>query len=644
MRKAVAIAFLGAAAASCLAPVLERQCERDADCGSGYRCIAATCMPGDDEGDGGKAGGAAGASGGTGGSAGSKAGGGGTAGAGGSGGAGGGAVLCSPANCLSGCCNFTTNTCIPTANQSTTTCGFAGRQCLACPANDTCRDGTCVGPAACDFDTCPNGCCANGLCVPTSTQSVNSCGLGGGQCRSCGAGNVCNNGTCQSVPTCNAGSCPNGCCNGNTCVPFTMQSTGVCGTAGQACRACLANQTCVTGSCGSTLCNPGNCPNGCCQGNVCVQPQSQSAVNCGKGGAACVVCAAGQTCSSGACVAQGCGPQTCMGCCSLGSCTRGMDVFACGTGGQACVACPAGSSCVNGTCQGCSPTTCPNGCCQFGFCQPGNLGSACGAMGGQCQTCPAGTMCQMQRCVPVTPPVAVGSPCTTDPDCASLGMGAICKRFTSTFNAAYLGGYCTLRCGPGQACPTGSSCGGAPAVGENDNICLQNCSSANGCRMPGYACYSFGALGFNACWIFPTPTLGDAGTPPPVDAGVGRAVGAACTADSQCQPPGNAFCLPPTFAGFNTGYLGGYCSRDCSATSACPAGSLCISESLGPGGTFMTCKTICSTPGLGQGTCRPNYVCQPNAAGAGWCGPRCNNSSVPCPNGTMCNNSTGYCQ
>jgi hypothetical protein len=304
------------------------------------------------------------------------------------------------------------------------------------------------------------------------------------------------------------------------------------------------------------------------------------------------------------------------------------------------VQCPAGTQCLNGSCQGCSPTTCPSGCCQFGFCQPGNLSGACGTGGGACASCPAGSSCQFQQCTPVGA-ARVGSPCTLDSDCANLGMAAVCKRFTSSGNAAYVGGYCTLRCGTGLTCPMGSSCASAPSVGENDSICLQNCAATSQCRNPGYACYSFPQGNFNACWIFPTPSLSDGGFPQ--DAGTARAVGAPCTDNFQCQPPNGAFCLPQSISTINTGYVGGYCSRNCDAASPCPAGSVCITENLG-GVVSTTCKPLCFTPGMGQGVCRNNYICQGSPTGVSWCGPRCSNQSFPCPGGGMCNNATGYCQ
>src|SRR5207249_1052258 len=151
--------------------------------------------------------------------------------------------------------------------------------------------------------------------------------------------------------------------------------------------------------------------------------------------------------------------------------------------------------------------------------------AACGAGGQICQQCANGEMCQLQKCVPVVSS-RVGDACFTDLDCAGIAPGAFCKQFTSTFNARYQGGYCTLRCN-GTTCPMGSSCATAAAFGESDVICLANCTTTTQCRMPGYACYAFGPNGPNACWIFPTPPLFDGGMPPPMpDAGVAQPVGA----------------------------------------------------------------------------------------------------------------------
>lgn len=625
MRNSLAFAFLIALGASCFAPVLEKQCEKDLDCGSGWRCIAAQCEPGPK--DGGTGGGGNGAGVGGGGNV-----GGGTAGSGGFGGG-----LCNPSSCSSGCCAG--NVCIPPSGQNATNCGRSGAQCLSCAMGAQCSGGACVG-SLCDSRTCPAGCCNNNICVQLSQQNQFQCGVGGGLCQTCGSTNTCTNGMCQTATVCNAQTCPNGCCSGNVCIPFANQNQTNCGAGGNACTACSGSNVCTAGVCQPSACNGGNC-SGCCINGLCIPLGAQSNMSCGRGGAACSACPAGNTCNNGTCIASGCGPQTCMGCCINGMCSRGNDQFACGINGQACVTCPAGSTCLNGSCQGCGPATCPNGCCQFGFCQGGNISSACGTGGQACTSCPPGNTCSFQKCTP-TSTATVGSPCTLDSECASIGMGAICKRFTSTGNAQYQGGYCTLRCGTGVTCPGGSSCASAPSAGENDSICLQNCGAAGQCRTPGYACYSFPTGGFNACWIFPTPTTTpDAGFRP--DAGTGRAIGSACTDNFQCQPPSNAFCIPQSVGGVNTGYISGYCSRNCDATNPCGAGSVCITENLG-GVVSTTCKTLCFNPGGGQGICRTGYICQPSPAGAGWCGPRCSNQSFPCPGGGTCNVATGYCQ
>ncbi|MBK7863566.1 MAG: hypothetical protein IPJ65_34170 [Archangiaceae bacterium] len=626
---------LALAVSSCFSAVIERQCERDVDCGSGWQCIASICVPGDS--DGGSAGGHAGGS--AGGSAGGNGAGGASGGtAGSSGGQGGGNALCNSVNCSTGCCSG--NVCIPGSAQSSTNCGRAGNQCLSCATGATCKDGQCFG-ATCDSTNCAGGCCVSGVCLLPAFQSPLACGVGGGICQSCGTGNSCTNGSCISQ-TCNAQSCPFGCCAGNQCVGFTSQSSVVCGAGGQQCAPCPPGLSCNAGMCSMSACNASNCA-GCCQGNLCIPLAGQNASACGRAGQVCSSCGAGGTCSMGTCSMTSCGPQTCSGCCQNGMCNRGSDSFACGAAGQSCTVCPPGAACLNGACQGCGPSTCPSGCCQFGFCQTGNLSNACGAGGSQCLGCAPGESCVGQKCTPVAT-ARVGSACQVDSDCANIAMGAFCKHFTSSGNATYQGGYCTVRCGTGAGCPNGSSCGSAPTAGENDSICLANCGGPMACRMPGYACYSFSTGGFNACWIFPTPVVIDGGTPV-TDAGVnGRSVGQACTVSTQCQPPNGAFCLPQNVGGVATGYLDGYCSRSCDSTQPCPAGTLCTTENLG-GTSTTSCKALCFNPGGGQGICRTGYLCQPSPTGlTGWCGPRCTNQTIPCFGAGTCNTITGYCQ
>ena len=147
-------------------------------------------------------------------------------------------------NCLNGCCIGTTF-CLPVSQQSTTLCGTNGGNCTACPSGGTC---TSIAPVSasprrprrrrrhCGPGNCCGGCClssgpgAPATCVPPSSQNAGACGSNGATCTACPQGATCLNNTCITY---NNGTCPNGCCGGSTCIPYTSASTlYTCGTAG----------------------------------------------------------------------------------------------------------------------------------------------------------------------------------------------------------------------------------------------------------------------------------------------------------------------------------------------------------------------------------------------------------------------------
>jgi hypothetical protein len=120
-------------------------------------------------------------------------------------------------SCADGCCR--NGFCVA---RTFLTCGVGGVDCVAC---DGARADTCSPQGVC---ACGNGPSCTGI-------GVDRCE--GGQCRCgssspCGAGQECVNGQCRCTP----GSCPNGCCVGNTCEPGNEDSK--CGTGGQACQQC----------------------------------------------------------------------------------------------------------------------------------------------------------------------------------------------------------------------------------------------------------------------------------------------------------------------------------------------------------------------------------------------------------------------
>ncbi len=180
---------------------------------------------------------------------------------------------CNAKNCPTGCCSF--GTCEP-GNQNFA-CGTGGAKCQSCfsyygYSPEVCQDATCVA-TACDFYSCPNGCCdAEGKCQKGNVDSA--CGTFGNACIACAGGASCISGSCVGGFTCNATTCPLGCCDGaGNC------RTGLGITGGSTCP---CSSTC-TGCCDSS----NNCHAGTTQ------------TECGGGGATCQDCTAlGESCDT----------------------------------------------------------------------------------------------------------------------------------------------------------------------------------------------------------------------------------------------------------------------------------------------------------------------------------------------------------
>jgi hypothetical protein len=181
-------------------------------------------------------------------------------------------------------------------------CGMIGdgcsgvQDCGACPGDQICEKGVCVGSATCVAATCPTA---------GTLKYCGSIGDGCGRALDCG--------------TCAAGlECRSGICVDPACVPMTCNGpNGVhyCGSIGDGCGGTI-NCTCTTGTCGG-----GGIP-GICGSTTCA-----TAIACSPAGG-------GQYCGM---ISNGCGGvQTCPSC----------------PGG---VACPA-----NGVCPGSTSTACQN--------------------------------------------------------------------------------------------------------------------------------------------------------------------------------------------------------------------------------------------------------------------------------------------
>jgi hypothetical protein len=319
----------------------------------------------------------------------------------------------------------------------------------------------CANPAQCCGGLCRGGKCTkcpgsstacNGNCVDLQTDAQHC-----GDCATtCADGQRCVNGNC----VCDATSCPNGCCDGATCVRFAQQSNERCGAGGAACAACTGNDTCGGGNPGT----PGVC--GC---------------------TAATTCPNGQTCGS---APNNCGGTIdcagCAGCCDGKTCHDGTDDGACGRNGEGCVSCSSPRVCYQQAC--CTPdpdaATCAGkcgmvknncgqqvnctalcaGCCSGAVCKAGTSNDACGAndgCGGTCDgTCPTEEICRVTGRLYCCCPDEIDGACIaneTDP------TQICCCPFGGYCRISPTGGVCCCT-DANQICTDSHGCAGPPST------------------------------------------------------------------------------------------------------------------------------------------------------------------------------------
>jgi len=271
-------------------------------------------------------------------------------------------------------------------------CGYYGEDCVACeyPTPYCFFEVFYAQCTACNFLTCPFGCCDDqGGCH--SDNDPNYCGYYGEDCVACEWPNpYCfNEGVYAQCTPCDVFTCPDGCC-GDDGYCHTDDNPQYCGYLGLECDTCTGDTpNCILGICSG--CDPILCATGCCDpDNVC--HTENTADYCGIAGTDCFSCS-GDTpnCYNGWCV--GCSDDfPCAGgCCDLRTslCHPGDSNELCGAVGALCDNCEIDDLfCLNGQCLACDAGTCGSGCCDSnGACRPGTENNFCGTGGGACVNC-----------------------------------------------------------------------------------------------------------------------------------------------------------------------------------------------------------------------------------------------------------------
>ncbi len=409
--------------------------------------------------------------------------------------------------------------------------GEGKRQTTACPANRTCKAGSCIGSCRAGSTQCnasrnPEQCDTDGIWRTTDTCAANErCASVGGvhQCEACPAGyQVSASGdSCEEINECLVSPCKNGgaCTDGvgsRTCA-CTPQWTGSdCGTDVDECAAgrsvCGDNARCVN-SPGSRSCEP--CPSG--------QVASFD-------GRSCVV--------NDACTA---GTANCLPASQHGTCTSsGGTQFTCG-----CTAGYTGDGRVGGT--GCSNVNeCTNGA---NNCSPN--ANCTDSQGSFSCACKSGFTGNGVTCTDV-------DECTLNTDnCTST------QRCVNT-----TGSYTCQACGAGrQASADGKSCVVVDACAAGVDNCIDSslggvCTSTGGanftcsCKAPEYT-----GNGVTSC----TPTCAAPGGP-------------SCGTRRSCQVSGNtASCVcNPAPASCPNGQAGKYCANSTTVGTCAADANGCV--------------------------------------------------------------------
>lgn len=479
--------------------------------------------------------------------------------------------------------------------------GGAGDTGAACDADGDCTDGVCVTP---DLQAEFTG----GYCTNLGCQTDGDCS-GDGSCEQIDGGSACFD-TCNTDADCRTSE--GYVCNTNTfdtsvCVPGGGNGTPGNGDAGGACMTdadCgpAGYGFCITeaidpeftgGYCATAI----DCSTGTCGGdNICIPLFQDGTTACIDGCTTDTDCRTGYSCQD---ISQnGSGVLSCLpapapvtGETGI-ACTSDMD-------------CDAAEICI-GEDDGFPGGYCSRQCQSDAECPTGSLCSSFGVCSDSCDTatpdCRAGYLCGdadqngSDECWPGSSGSgAVGTTCMDTNECAG-GFDAFCIDDAAS---GWSDGYCTQSCTSNSDCTMGSHCGFFNQNGEG--VCLSDCTADTDCR---------GGTSTYFCGDADGDSVAECA---PGGSGSGQ-IGEGCATLADCAGGAGALCISE-----DQGFLGGYCSDQCTSDSDCATGSHCSAQ-------FGVCVEDCTM----DSDCRMGYICDDgDGAAPNECWPGSNGTGAP---------------
>jgi hypothetical protein len=595
--------------------------------------------------------------------------------------------MCDIVTCDSGWgdCNLeaTPNGCETQLN-TLTHCGACGVPCDLAGGTESCGTGQCVltgcnaGRADC---TAAAGCettlgttsnclgCGDACNAPSGTASNTCVSTTSGTCSpACGGGQTCRsvNGTNTCVatatvlgcnPTCSTGykSCDGD--RGNGCEK-NIRTLADCGDCGVACDLPHATETCGSGTCAVTSCDPGWFD--CSAGSPGCETQANTTTNCSACGAGCVNAHGTAACNNGSCsYTCNAGWDQCDGSAANGCETSTRTLTDCGTCGNGCDIPNSGETCATGTCQMTSCTAPAVDCDANGSCES-TLGTTarCRSCTEACTNANGTTSCNTTNgCTPVC---STGfKSCDSDPnngceknirtltDCGDCGIPCDIPNATESCSS----GTCTVTgcsagfddCGSDGTCdPLGTntncaSCGDACTNSHGSNVCTAGACVPT-CDTGWRSCDGIVANGCER----DVRTLTDCGN---CNVACSFAHGAESCASGTCTMTG-------CDAGWGDCTPGGDCETQLNTTAACGSCSVqCTNANGTTACTSGACAPSCAT-GFKSCDSNLNNGCERNIrtlTDCGDCGVSCSypNASASCSTGTCtlgtCNTDYGDC-